>query len=177
MAHTLARLRFADPVTETVARLATGLDGLTPGRAGFAPAGRRVEISWSHRYSFNPDRPAEPGRTGTPTRHRGASRFCLAYLFAQRWVVGDLGEGQWTGTESGDRIAVEVSVEQCVEAVDDAAVADGEAEFDHLLRVEMSAQCSEEFIRDRCHAGTGLREAHDGCFGGAVHALGKRVVA
>jgi hypothetical protein len=34
-AHTLACLRFADPVTETVARLATGLGGLTPGRAGF----------------------------------------------------------------------------------------------------------------------------------------------
>ncbi len=44
-AHTLARLRFADLVTETVARLATGSGGLTPGRAGFAPAGRRIEIS------------------------------------------------------------------------------------------------------------------------------------
>ncbi len=48
-AHTLARLRFADPVTETVARLTTGSGGLTPGRAGFAPAGRRIEVSWSHR--------------------------------------------------------------------------------------------------------------------------------
>ena len=48
-AHTLACLRFAGPVTETVARLTTGLDGLTPGRAGFAPAGRQIEISWSHR--------------------------------------------------------------------------------------------------------------------------------
>ena len=48
-AHTLARLRFADPVTETVARLTTGSGGLTLGRAGFAPAGRRIEISWSHR--------------------------------------------------------------------------------------------------------------------------------
>jgi len=44
-AHTLACLRFADPVTETVARLTTGSGGLTPGRAGFAPAGRRIEVS------------------------------------------------------------------------------------------------------------------------------------
>ena len=49
MAHTLARLRFADRVTAVVARLTTGLDGLTLGRAGFAPAGRQIEISWSHR--------------------------------------------------------------------------------------------------------------------------------
>ncbi len=44
-AHTLAYLRFADLVTGTVARLATGSGGLTPGRAGFAPAGRHFEIS------------------------------------------------------------------------------------------------------------------------------------
>ena len=62
-AHTLACLRFADPVTETVARLTTGSGGLTPGRAGFAPAGQRIEISWSHRNSSNPNPPAEPGRT------------------------------------------------------------------------------------------------------------------
>ncbi len=43
-AHTLARLRFADLVTETVARLTTGSGGLTPGRAGFAPAGRRTKF-------------------------------------------------------------------------------------------------------------------------------------
>ena len=48
-AHTLAHLRFADLVTETVARLATGSGGLALGRAGFAPAGRRIEISWSDR--------------------------------------------------------------------------------------------------------------------------------
>ncbi len=65
-AHTLARLRFAGPVAETVARLATGSGGLTPGRAGFAPAGRRIEISWSHRKSSNPNRPAEPDRTFSP---------------------------------------------------------------------------------------------------------------
>ena len=63
MAHTLARLRFADLVAGVVARLTTGSGGLTPGRAGFAPAGRQIEISWSHRMSSNPDRPAEPGRT------------------------------------------------------------------------------------------------------------------
>ena len=50
MAHTLACLRFAGLVTETVARLATDSGGLTPGRAGFAPAGRQIEISWSHRF-------------------------------------------------------------------------------------------------------------------------------
>jgi hypothetical protein len=43
-AHTLACLRFADLVTETVARLATGSGGLTPDRAGFAPAGRRTKF-------------------------------------------------------------------------------------------------------------------------------------
>ena len=47
--HTLACLRFAGLVTETVARRTTGSGGLTPGRAGFAPAERRIEISWSHR--------------------------------------------------------------------------------------------------------------------------------
>ena len=39
-AHTLACLRIAAYVTARAARLATGLGGLTPGRAGFAPAGR-----------------------------------------------------------------------------------------------------------------------------------------
>jgi hypothetical protein len=42
MAHTLACLRFAGPIAETVARLATGLGGLTLSRTGFAPAGRRT---------------------------------------------------------------------------------------------------------------------------------------
>ena len=44
-AHTLAYLRFAGIVTDTVARLATGSGGLTPGRAGFAPAGQHIEVS------------------------------------------------------------------------------------------------------------------------------------
>jgi hypothetical protein len=43
-AHTLVCLRFADLVAETVARLTTGSDGLTPGRAGFAPAGRHTKF-------------------------------------------------------------------------------------------------------------------------------------
>ena len=64
-AHTLARLRFADPVTETVARLATGSGGLTPGRAGFAPAGQQTKFHGVIAPS-NPDRPAEPGRTLSP---------------------------------------------------------------------------------------------------------------
>jgi hypothetical protein len=44
MAHTLACLRFAGPISETVARLATGLGGLTLSRTGFAPAGRRTKF-------------------------------------------------------------------------------------------------------------------------------------
>ena len=48
-AHTLARLRFAGLVAKTGARLTTGSGGLTPGRAGIAPAGRPIELSWSHR--------------------------------------------------------------------------------------------------------------------------------
>ena len=44
MARTLACLRFAGLVAETVARLATGSGGLTLGRAGFAPAGRRTKF-------------------------------------------------------------------------------------------------------------------------------------
>jgi len=44
MAHTLAYLRFAGPISETVARLATGLGGLTLSQAGFAPAGRRTKF-------------------------------------------------------------------------------------------------------------------------------------
>jgi hypothetical protein len=43
-AHTLAYLRFVDLVAETAARLATGSGGLTPRRAGFAPAGRQIEF-------------------------------------------------------------------------------------------------------------------------------------
>jgi hypothetical protein len=37
-------LRFAGPVTGTVARLTTGSGGLTPGRAGFAPAGQQTKF-------------------------------------------------------------------------------------------------------------------------------------
>jgi len=44
MAHTLACLRFASPVSKTVARLATDLGGLTLGRTGFAPAGRHTKF-------------------------------------------------------------------------------------------------------------------------------------
>jgi hypothetical protein len=66
-AHTLACLRFADLVTETVARLATGSGGLTPGRTGFAPAGRHSEVSWSHRIPPIPIDQQKPGRTVCPT--------------------------------------------------------------------------------------------------------------
>ena len=44
MAHTFACLRIADPISGTVARLATGSGGLTLGRAGFAPAGRQTKF-------------------------------------------------------------------------------------------------------------------------------------
>ena len=67
-AHTLACLRFADPVAETCARLATGSGGLTLGRAGFAPTGRQTKFheviavlhssstsrAWSHCSSYGP---------------------------------------------------------------------------------------------------------------------------
>ena len=42
MAHMLACLRFAEAISDAVARLATGSGGLTLGRAGFAPAGRQT---------------------------------------------------------------------------------------------------------------------------------------
>jgi len=44
MARTFAYLRIADAISGTVARLATGPGGLTLGRAGFAPAGRRTKF-------------------------------------------------------------------------------------------------------------------------------------
>ncbi len=65
-AHTLTCLRFASLVAETVARLTTGSGGLTPGWAGFAPAGRKTKFhgviaslqfpstrrAWSHWNSY-----------------------------------------------------------------------------------------------------------------------------
>ena len=68
-------------------------------------------------------------------------------------------------------------MEQGVEAVDDATVANGEAELDHLSRVEMGAQFIEEFVRDRCHARTGLGESHDGRLIGAEDTFGEWIVA
>ena len=66
-AHMLAHLRIAGCVTATGARLATDPGGLTPGRAGFAPAGRQTKF---HEViaCFTPLRPALPGRTEPPTR-------------------------------------------------------------------------------------------------------------
>ena len=61
-ARTLAYLRFADAVTDTVARLTTGAGGLTPRRTGFAPAGRQTKFHGLI-ASSNPPRPALPGRT------------------------------------------------------------------------------------------------------------------
>jgi hypothetical protein len=44
MARTFAYLRIADAISGPVARLATGPGGLTLGRAGFAPTGRRTKF-------------------------------------------------------------------------------------------------------------------------------------
>ncbi len=44
-AHMLTCLHFAGLVAETVARFATGSGGLSPGRAGFAPGGRQLDVS------------------------------------------------------------------------------------------------------------------------------------
>jgi hypothetical protein len=44
LAPTLACLRFAGPIAEAVARLATGLGGFTLRRTGCAPAGRRTKF-------------------------------------------------------------------------------------------------------------------------------------
>jgi hypothetical protein len=43
-AHMLVCLRIADLVTDAVARLTTDSGGLTPGRAGFAPAGQQTKF-------------------------------------------------------------------------------------------------------------------------------------
>jgi len=67
MAHTLVCLRFADPVTEAVARLTTGAGGLTLRRTGFAPAGRQTKFHEGIATS-NSLWPALPGRTEFPIR-------------------------------------------------------------------------------------------------------------
>ena len=72
-AHTLACLRFASLVAETVTRLATGSGGLTLGRTGFAPAGRPTKFHGVIATS-NSLRPAGPGRTLLPMRYAGQAR-------------------------------------------------------------------------------------------------------
>ena len=69
-AHVLACLRFAGGVTATVARLATGSGGLTPGRTGFAPAGRLTKFHGDIASSY-PLQPAVPGRTKFPSIGEG----------------------------------------------------------------------------------------------------------
>jgi len=61
-ARTFACLRFADGISTTVARLATGSGGLTLGRAGFAPAGRCTKFHGGI-ASSNSLRPTGLGRT------------------------------------------------------------------------------------------------------------------
>ena len=77
-ARTLACLRIARLVTETGARLTTGSDGLTPSRAGFAPAGRQTKFHGVNRSSSNSNRPAEPGRTllPMPSPHLACGNSC-----------------------------------------------------------------------------------------------------
>ena len=68
-------------------------------------------------------------------------------------------------------------MKQRVETIHDAAIADGEAQLDHLLCIEVRAQFGEELVRDGCHPCTRLREAHDGGLIRAVDAIGQRIVA
>ena len=68
-AHGPACLRFAGVVTFTVARLASGVSGLTLHRAGFAPAGQHTRFLEAI-ASSDPPRPAGPGRTMLTIRIR-----------------------------------------------------------------------------------------------------------
>ena len=92
-------------------------------------------------------------------------------------MVADLGQRKRAGPESGSGVVVEVGVEQRMEAVDDAAVADGEAQLDHLLCIEVRTQVGEELIGDGRHARTCLGKAHDGGLGRTVDTFGERVLA
>jgi hypothetical protein len=74
-AHSLACLRIADPVTETVARLATGSGGLTPGRAGFAPAGRRIKFHEVIAPPFPFDQQSLVALNGLSPGERAESRY------------------------------------------------------------------------------------------------------
>jgi len=66
-ARTFACLRFADPISESGARLAPGSGGRTLGRAGCAPAGRCTKFHGGI-ASSTPLRPTGPGRTILPIR-------------------------------------------------------------------------------------------------------------
>jgi hypothetical protein len=92
-------LRFARPVAGTGARLTTGSGGLTPGRAGFAPAGRQTKFHEVIASSI-PLRPAEPGRncplyatdnlTDTDEDGRGDACECADQNGEGRNTVSDL---------------------------------------------------------------------------------------
>jgi hypothetical protein len=75
---------MAGPVTGAVARLANGPGGLTPGRAGLAPAGQLTKFHGGIATSY-PLRPALPGRTEFPMRcaslERGKKPSSLCELF------------------------------------------------------------------------------------------------
>jgi hypothetical protein len=78
-AHTFARLRFNGHVTVTAARLATDPDGLSPGRTGFAPAGRLFRISRGH-LSFLSDQQGLVATWRRKTCPAALRRSCLGFL-------------------------------------------------------------------------------------------------
>ncbi len=80
-AHSLAYLRIAERVAAPDARLATGMGGLAPHRAGFAPAGRQTKFHDFIASSIPFDQPClatprtnagegENGAPGGPTARR-----------------------------------------------------------------------------------------------------------
>src|SRR2546428_4925975 len=85
----LAYLRIADRVTAAVARLAIGPGGLTLGRAGFAPAGRRTKFHGVIASSI-PLRPALPGRTVFPMACgvHGDHTCCVSTIFRREAPPG-----------------------------------------------------------------------------------------
>lgn len=73
-AHTLARLRIAGRVAARRLQAGYRLGGLTPRRAGLAPAGRYTEF---HEIiaPLTPFGPGSPGRTGLPSPHQRHARL------------------------------------------------------------------------------------------------------
>ena len=93
---------YASPasVTKTVARLTTGSGGLTPEPGGIRTRWTTDEISWSHRNSSNPNRPAEPGRTAIPIRRSQVLRLpktvCAHGSTSRAWCPWPPLRGRWS---------------------------------------------------------------------------------